>query len=740
VIVAQAAAGSTAAGGAAAGGMSTTALVVAGVAVAAAASSSSSSSTPATAAPTAAPTSAPTPAPTPAAQTLILSSSIDSVLAGSGDDTIIGDFSGTASAADQINGGAGTDTLKLYGAYDSTKMPITVTNVERLALVNPGANDVSLSAIGYTKAATGISVLQVDQANATGGKAYTVGTGQSYDLATAANAASGGTLTLNYAATATSGDLALSGYQGGTGVTADATTVAGTVMETLNISTKTAASRTGTLTLPATLTKLNLSGDQSLTVGSTAGATSKLTTIDGSGSTGALTLTVDYADAALKVTGGSGNDVILFGTTNTFTTADSVDGGAGVNTLGLARTAYANKTTAYTNISNIQTIRVVEAPTASDIIDLSMFGSAAQNVEFGSSSAAIASTATTFITNAKSGSTLSLSATGTTNIALGTDGTSDVLNLKFTAGTSQTYTVTATGYETLNLDASGITTAGTLALTDAQLKTLVVTNTTSTGTNPDATLALGTLGSVVSTVDLSAWKAATASKGVTVALSNAAINGATITGTANADTITASSQADTISAGGGADTITTGGGADVLTLGAGLDTVITTGITTGITITDLVGGSTSSSRDLVQLDISDIEAITGVGNLSNGNSGDISAAASVVKALSAAGTLGATDSIIVLAGETYSSVAAFKTAISAGGSRAVTLASANAAGDAQVFVYSDGTNAHLVAVKDAGTATSYTASNLTVTEIVTLNGFTSLTATTFAAGNFEFIA
>lgn len=48
-------------------------------------------------------------------QTFTLTTNIDTLNGTSGADTFIGD-SGTASAADQISGGAGTDTVKLYGA------------------------------------------------------------------------------------------------------------------------------------------------------------------------------------------------------------------------------------------------------------------------------------------------------------------------------------------------------------------------------------------------------------------------------------------------------------------------------------------------------------------------------------------------------------------------------------------------------------------------------------------------
>jgi hypothetical protein len=660
-----------------------------------------------------------------------LSLSIDNIIGGAGDDTIIGDFgtTGQVSGADQINGGAGNDTVTFYGT--PATFPV-MSNIETLQIANAANANIDSTAIsgGFTR-------LNILDATALSAKTITTGAGVTTSLATLNGVGTTGAVTVAASATDTTENLVLNGYQGATGATPLALTTTGAATTTVNIASTGAANAITTLTLPATATKLNITGDKNLTV-STSLAGTVLATVDASTATGNISLRVDGTAAALKFTGGSGADVITFDATNLFTTADTVDGGAGNDVLGTTKAAVVNLTTALTNVTNIETLRILDATADLDFIDLALVSSAIKNIDFGSAASAVASTATTTVRGISDGATLGLSATGTTALTIANNTANDTLNLKIMTGTSQTYTVSAGQFENLVVNVgtatTGITTGGTLALTNAQLKTVVLNSVN------DANFNLGTLGTVVSSVDASNFKPATATNGVTVTLSSSAVNGATVTGSQGADTIVGSSQGDTISGGAGADTITTGGGADTVTLGAGLDTVVTTGITTAIAISDFVGGSTSSSRDLLKLDISDIEAITGVGNLSNGNSGDITAAASVVKAVSAATTLGATDSVIVLTGETYASATALKTAISSGGSRAITLATANSANDAQVFVYSDGTNAHVVTVKDAGTATSYTSTNLTVTEIATLTGIASLSATSFANGNFEFIA
>jgi len=81
-----------------------------------------------------------------------------------------------------------------------------------------------------------------------------------------------------------------------------------------------------------------------------------------------------------------------------------------------------------------------------------------------------------------------------------------------------------------------------------------------------------------------------------------------------------------------------------------------------------------------------------------------------------------------------------ETAIEAGGSRQLTLGSANAAGDDYILVWSDGTNAYIGVLQDtAGTATTFSSgTNTSFTNAVTLAGVTSVDDIT--AANFLFVA
>ena len=494
---------------------------------------------------------------TNAGTTFTLTAGIDNIVGTSGNDTVIGNFTGdvtnSVQAGDQINGGAGTDTLKLFGTYAAANIPLTITSVETINFANPGDNAV-ISTAGYS----GVTKVQIDQVSSTGGTfALTTGAGQTVQLSTLANAGAGGLVTLTGNATDAAQTVTLSGFQGATGATATAVTATGAANTTLNIVSNTAANKVSTLTTAATTTSVVVTGDKALSITALSGAAIK--TVDASAATGAVVVNVDAANATLSFKGGTGNDTVTFGSTNTFTSADAVDGGAGVDTLEIQR-AQAIATTKFTNITNVETLKVTNATTAGDVINLDNFG--VQNISFGA-----ASTATTTVTNIASGATLSLAAAGTTALTIKADGAADSLAIKV-AGAGVTYTVDASQFETLTLDASAQTGAGTFALTDAQLKSVTVVNTTATGTNPDFGLNLGTLGPVVSTVNLSAFKAATAANGVTVTLSSTAVNGATVTGSQNHDTITGSSQVDTIITGANGADITAGAGADVINLTA----------------------------------------------------------------------------------------------------------------------------------------------------------------------------
>ncbi len=262
--------------------------------------------------------------------TFTLTTAATDVITGTaGNDTIIGDFGtnsagGTVQASDTVNGGNGTDTLKLY-AYNttatSTTMPVTLASVEVIDFVAPGANaGTAINTTGYT----GVTTVRVEAADAMAAGSITTGNGQGLQLGT--NSASTVATTWAASATDTSETLTLSGYKN----TAGSLTITGAKQATLNIVSNTATNTVNLVNAAAT-TKIVTSGDKTLDLrGSGAVAlAATVKTIDASAATGSVKA-IFGAAATGTVTGGSAAD--------TFTT-DAVTGkvvaslGAGNDTL-----------------------------------------------------------------------------------------------------------------------------------------------------------------------------------------------------------------------------------------------------------------------------------------------------------------------------------------------------------------------------------------------------------------------
>ena len=333
--------------------------------------------------------------------------------------------------------------------------------------------------------------------------------------------------------------------------------------------------------------------------------------------------------------------------------------------------------------------------------------------------------------------------------------------------TSQTGITTGGNVSTVTMDTTG---TSTVALTDftpnTDTNTVVVEGSnnftfTDYNGNGDETVSATTLTGKLNMVDISADVTVLGGSGNDTITQNSANNllvrggdgNDTLTGNTLADslvgeggndTIDGSSGADTIEGGEGIDLITGGAGADTITLTettAATDTVVMTG---GAATTDTVKGfAVGSSGDLIQIDLSDVEALAT----------DLVAAGNAATSLAAADTIsistvsGATDlgsissaNIIAVTG-TYATAANFDTALETGGSRALTANGAIAAGDGILALYSDGTNAYLTFVESAAGAAddaTITAADLTVNSLIKFSGITDVT--TFNAANFEIIA
>jgi Ca2+-binding RTX toxin-like protein len=349
-------------------------------------------------------------------------------------------------------------------------------------------------------------------------------------------------------------------------------------------------------------------------------------------------------------------------------------------------------------------------------------------------------------------------------------GASDVVNYTMTQAATDDYAVLAiAGAETVNLTINEATATatvytGTLGLT-----------LTSDGTTTRA-ITLNVSGTEALTIDT----AIGATTITTTGLSGAFIMTDT-TGSALAQTFTTGSGADTIYGGAGIDTIDTGSGADSIVAGTGAD-VITGGL--GADTIDGGAGSDSitltegtASVDRVTLNYSgggtEVDTITGFTTTSTGDNIAISyggmnltntsglftsttslvnhagtaiaaAAASTYLRITGAATL-ETATVLGLGGATFANTDAVEDALEAGGSHVIT--GSNAAFDVLqntfAVVYSDGTDTYLALARAAVQTTDdldFEAGNLVVKNIAKIVGVTSIGSTTFAAGNFDFIA
>jgi len=520
-------------------------------------------------------------------QNLAFTVNPDSLTGGAGNDTFTGvtssGIANTFGAADRVDGGAGTDTLRLISQDTATAVTLlssNISNVEALSVTN-----VSDGAVAYT--ATGVVGI-ANVINDASTQAVTVGNLGAIGSATIRNTAANTTVTYADAAVTGAADAVtvnVSGVTGAAQVNINSATADASGVETLNVVSSGAGTNSITLNTNDTgLTRIAFSGGTAATVvlGNNAGTAA---TIDGSGMTAALSVT-GIGLATTTITGGTGNDLFNFGAN--FTAADVINGGAGTDTLGANAAQFGALTARDANVTNIETAFVVDDFTADTTVDVSFLGAtnfrlAAQAVATTGSDDLIVNGLASGANVRFDGDTIAAGGSLTLNVANATlPGSADVLNLDV-RGTSATSTFAAAGVETINVDASNAATAHTLAITDAALTTLNITNTGA------ATFNTGTLGANVSSVNASG---VTGTGGVTITLNGTANTGANVIGSGNADIITGSNQIDVINGGAGADRIIGGGGADRLTGGAGVDDFRLTAPTTD---TGTVTGFTASA-------------------------------------------------------------------------------------------------------------------------------------------------
>ncbi len=522
--------------------------------------------------------------------TVVFTTGIDNLTGTTGNDTFIGDFgvANQVTAADQVNGGGGTDTLKLFGTYAPANLP-TLTSIETLEIVT--AANAAITTAGIT----GLTKLQINAADAINGQTLTMAAGVSAQLATTASTATAGTVTVAHAATETASNLTLAGYQ--TGVATGArqnVTVTGTAVTTQTITTSTAANTVGTFTAPATATTVNVAAATALTVNSLAAtaATKVVVTgagavtvvasdlaatveVDASAATGAVAYTAEAAGSTLTFKGGTAADSVTFAA-GTLTSADKLTGGDGtdkivVNALGAAAEI--------AGINGSTTFETVGLATTGLTLDVSLITNATVK-NFATEAGNITATFNNSLATTEYTINNSTGNTGTVTIANKVGETSTKVTVDAAAATANQTLVnlTMTGVTTLNLVSTGTGTGSANTITTLANQDNAVINITGTKDLAITNALAGT--AVGSKVDANAF-----------------------TGKL---TVTGSGFSDVITGGTGNDTITTGNGNDTVDGGAGNDRLIITGADQADRVV------TGAGTDTVVFSAANIAALTNV--------------------------------------------------------------------------------------------------------------------------------
>lgn len=541
-----------------------------------------------------------------APQNFTLTTNAESVTGGAASDTVTGvlstDGTGTTiNAGDNINLGAGTDTVNLSvtgnSATNATVTSVTYTGVENVLVANFDQNSTATQTFDMTLADSSLSKVGLSASSDNGDTTFS-----GLKQIVAAQMVGGADLTLVYSSgvsgTSDAQTLTLASVADGSDSTSPTFTADG--IETLNIASTVAANEVKVA--GSTLNKVAVSGDQKLTL--TESGTG-LKTVDASALTGALTFTSDNSvDFSIK--GGAGNDSFTLDLDAGFTAADTVDGGAGNDTL----TISTDITSALLkNVSNIEHLTLAAS------YDLTL----TSNV-----------TITDFTVGQSASVTFSTGYTATTTLTVGGQDTavSNGANTTLTISGSGTNigdaTITGgTVTDTLNITADSSTVSfSNITLID---KVVIADNgDTASKAGKDIVLNLGAYSTAL-TIDASALDAANTSAtdttGETLTVDGStATKVLTITGGAAADTITGGSANDVINGGDGNDSINgTAGGNDSVVGGVGNDTFnFGSALTSGDTID---GGDGTDTLIVTSISGTALANVTNVENLALSGNG-----------------------------------------------------------------------------------------------------------------------
>jgi len=469
----------------------------------------------------------------PVNQTFTLTTNPDGVTGGAADDLFVAS-NATLSAADVLDGGDGTDTLRYAssGAGAVNESGFAASNIENLNIIADATG-------GTTFDVTGASGVQKVTNDNSSGNLTLSGGNSLYDLELK-NVTGGNTVVDNDASAVTGSsdtqNVVLDGVESIADTAVSSLTV-DTGIETVAITTQNGSSQLTDL-VAAGANTVTVAGDQNLSITDTLDG---IATVDASTFTGELSVQAD-AGESLNVTGGTGDDTVTINATS-LSSNDTLNGGAGTDTLSLSNTQ-AVAGTGSASISNFEQLGVTDA--ASGTIDMDNFANFSKVILDGGLGGNV------LIDDAVTGITVEVdqntAAGNTFEVDLKTDGNADEITLLFDDidDADAIGAVTANDAETLNLNGSKLSSGSSQDLTIADLN---ATDATTINITSDAALDLTDADTTNVTV----------------------VNAAASTGNLDLEELDLASSGATVTLGSGADTITSGAGADTITGGDGKD-------------------------------------------------------------------------------------------------------------------------------------------------------------------------
>ena len=500
------------------------------------------------------------------------------VIGGAAGTNLLGANGTTIAPGDNIDGGAGNDTLKIAVSGTSTGATdvisaITMSNVETIEVNNFETTEAQETDLDMSLM-TGVTAIGLTSSSATGDTTF-----DNIPNLVDVNYASGyGELTVTYAAGVTAGaadaqtiniNAAKTTYDGnGAVVTASSSLISVLGVENVTVNNVgAAASVLDTLTI-TNAKSLTITGDAPTIITNALGASLK--TIDLTGATLGANLTV-ATTATLIVTGGPGADRINFDSSLNSAGADIFNGGAGQDTVAIDDPATLTPT-AVAGLTNIEVLEIgTSSATAYDANRISGITTLRTTIADDTIGGIKA-----IFTDASSGVNVQIRGTEGVKVELDVNGTADVANVTLaTAAGLGVIVGTDDGVNLAEFETVNITTGATASsfgvYTGTETQTLNISGVGGfTLGNSSATALM--------TVDASGL---VGTGGLTMG-TNAGIYvyPQTITGSKNIDTLIGGGSSDTINAGAGNDIINGGaypdtingeGGNDIIDGDAGID-------------------------------------------------------------------------------------------------------------------------------------------------------------------------